>query len=113
MRKYLVLTIVVLLALGGALAAGCGGDESPVGEYKWKSGEEAVGDMTIVLADDGTFTLNGVAAGTDVQQIIEGTWTQDGSQVTLTLGEGDEADSEPGEYKDGQLIFDDVVWEKQ
>ena len=113
MRKYLVLTIAVLLALGGALAAGCGGGESPVGEYKWKSGEEAVADMTIMLADDGTFTLSGVAAGADLQQIIEGTWTQDGSQVTLTLGEGDEADSEAGEYKDGQLIFDDVVWEKQ
>ncbi|MBM3146771.1 MAG: hypothetical protein FJ000_02630 [Actinobacteria bacterium] len=113
MRKYLVLAVVVLLAIAGAVAVGCGGDDSPVGEYKWKSGEEAVKDMTVVLTEDGTFTLKGVPAGLESEEIVEGTWKQEGAEVTLTLGEGDEAESEVGEYKDGELVFDEIVWVKQ
>lgn len=113
MRKYLIVTVVVLLAIAGAVAVGCGGDESAAGEYKWKSGEESVKDMTVVLSEDGVFTLKGMPAGTDVEQSIEGTWKQEGSTVTLTLGEGDEAESEVGEYKDDELVFDEIVWVKQ
>ena len=113
MRKYLILTVVVLLAFGTALAVGCGGDDSPVGEYKWKEGEETVKDLTVTLKDDGTFTISGTIPGTDQEQSIEGEWNQDGSEVSLTLGEGDEAETEVGKYADGELVFDEVTWTKQ
>ena len=113
MRKYLILTVVVLLAFGTALAVGCGGDDSPVGEYKWKSGEDALQELTVTLKDDGTFTISGENPETGETASMEGKWSQDGSEVTLTLGEGDEAENEVGEYKDGELVFDDVVWVKK
>jgi len=113
MRKYLILMVVVLLAFGAALVVGCGGDDSPVGKYKWKSGEETLKDLTVTLKDDGTFSIVGENPDTGEEASLEGTWAQDGSEVTLTLGEGDEAESEVGQYKDGELDFDEVVWTKQ
>ena len=112
MRRVLFLTIVVLLAFGGALAVGCGGD-STAGEYKWKSGDESLKDMTVTLADDGTLTFAGTVPGLEGDLSFDGTWTQDGSEVTLEFKAFDETQTQVGEYKDGELVFDEVVWVKQ
>ena len=115
MRKYLALTIVIMLAFGVALVVGCGGGDgdSPAGTYEWKSGEESLKDMTMVLAEDGTMTLKGTVPGLDEEMSFGGEWTQDGSKVTITLTAAGETETEEGEYKDGELEFDEVVWVKK
>jgi len=113
MRRVLFLTIVVLLAFGGALAVGCGGDDGTAGEYRWKSGDESLKDMTVTLADDGTLTFAGTVPDFEGDLSFDGKWTQDGSEVTLEFTAFDETQTQVGEYKDGELVFDDVVWVKQ
>jgi len=112
MRTFLLLTIVVALALGGALAAGCGGDDEAVGTYKLEMSEELPLEITIVLNADGTFKLTGSESG-EADESIEGTWSRDGSEVTMTVEQDGEKETETAEYKDGDLVLDDLVFKKQ
>jgi len=113
MRTFLLLTIVVVLALGGALAVGCGGStDEAVGTYKLEATDELPLEITIVLNEDGTFKLTG-ADGDEAEETVEGTWSRDGSEVTMTIEEDGEKESEKAEYKEGELNLDGLVFKKQ
>lgn len=112
LRACPVLTIVLLIAVGWVLTVGCGGDDGPAGEYKWKSGNEAARDIVIVLDEDGSMTMKGSVDGEE-ELNIAGSWTQDGSTVTFERVEADVVSTEDAEYDDGELTFEDAVFESQ
>lgn len=113
MLKYLLLGLLGLLTMGMVLAGGCGKDD-PVGSYRCVGGElhAVVKDMSLVLAADGTLKLTGPMAVAG-EMDLSGTWTQDGSQVTIVIAGEGPTDAEAGRYEDGKLIFEDFVWAKQ
>ena len=129
MKRIVSLTLVVLMV--AALFVGCGSSDSLDGTYKLKAidgknvkeyftaiaekgGEtlQTVLDfmgidentldnlMTLVLKSDGTFSLNSKMDAEE--KSYDGTWTQDGDKLTLTM------DNEPQEFtlKDGELTLE-------
>ena len=128
MKRIVSLTLVVLMV--AALFVGCGSSDSLDGTYKLKAIDgknvkeyftaiaekggktlQTVLDfmgidentldnlMTLVLKSDGTFSLNSKMDAEE--KSYDGTWTQDGDKLTLTM------DNEPQEFtlKDGELTF--------
>ena len=129
MKRIVSLTLVVLMV--AALFVGCGSSDSLDGTYKLKAIDgknvkeyftaiaekggktlQTVLDfmgidentldnlMTLVLKSDGTFSLNSKMDAEE--KSYDGTWTQDGDKLTLTM------DNEPQEFtlKDGELTLE-------
>ena len=112
MNRFPVLLIMVLLG-ASASAVSCGHDTA-AGTYKWSSGElTMLRDLTLVLEDDGTFSLTGTTSVPDEEWDVEGTWEQDGTTVRLVAARAGETATEVGEYRDGSLSWEGVVWEKR
>lgn len=111
-RARMVVAIVLVTMLAVSVAA-CGGGDDPVGVYKWVSGEESVKALTLELKDDGTFILSGdseIAGNVSIQ----GDYKVDGDKVTLSMaGDDGTSESDPGTYKDGKLVFEEVTWQKE
>lgn len=113
MSRFLTLVVILLLTAGAALGTGCGQD-SPVGTYEWSSGElTMLRNLTLVLSEDGTFSLTGPSSLFEEEWDVHGSWEQDGSTVRLIAVEGDETAIEIAQYREGQLSWDGVVWKKQ
>ena len=113
MSRLTVIVIIVLLAAGMPLVVGCGEDDA-AGTYKWSSGElTMLRDLTLILEEDGTFSLTGTSSLFDEEWDVHGTWTQEDATVRLIATEGDESATEIATYRDGLLSWEGVVWEKQ
>jgi len=102
------LALLVLVTLT-TLVTACGGVE---GTYKLAEGDDAMKDFTLTLGGD-EFTLAGPnpLGGDDVE--LKGVYTVDGDKISLTMGEGENAqESEVGTIDGDKLVFEDVTWQK-
>jgi len=103
--KRAALVTLALLALVAltTLVAACGGVE---GTYSLKEGDDTMKEFKLTL-DGGELTLAGPnpLGGDDVE--LKGTYTVDGSKISLEMSDGSE--SEVGTVKDGELVFEDVT----
>lgn len=112
MRRWAMATMACVILITVMLLAACGGGGIQ-GDYSYVSGEETMKNLTLSLQDDGKFVLSGDDE-TMGNVSIQGTYTVKGNTVTLKMmGNGGAEESEPGTYKDGTLIFDEVVWQKK
>lgn len=107
--------IALCLCLGITLLVVACGAPDVTGVYKSTGGGVLAAGTTMTINEDGTFTASGTAPVVNTPFEVEGKWTQDGAEVTLTA-EGPFAEligTRTGTYEDGSLVFGEEVWEKQ
>ncbi len=116
------LLLLAVLTLGALLAVtlgacgndgggeGTGTDETSLtGSYDFESGtEEGMEGFTLTINDDETFTLSQIDPESGEEVGIGGTYTLDGSTITLVNDDGSE--SEAGTVDGERLVFETITW---
>ena len=122
MKKFLTIVIAVLLAVSCMALVACNkdgdgdGENSILGVYTLTSmvydGEEQElpegASSTVELKADGVVVLSETYGGeTDSET---GSWTQDGDNITITMGEGENAYSVTLVYSNNTLTYSEGLY---